>query len=68
MTRTLWLCVGFCLVACQARATDFYVDPVSGSPAGDGSAERPWRVIQEVFDAALVESQQWDRLPYTGQS
>jgi len=41
------------------------VDPVHGSPTGDGSAGRPWRTIQEVFDGKLVESQQWDKLPYT---
>jgi hypothetical protein len=68
MTRTLLLCIGFCLVPLQAQATEFYVDPVNGSPAGDGSASRPWRTIQEVFDAGLVESQQWEKLPYTPQS
>jgi parallel beta-helix repeat protein len=44
------------------------VDPVNGSPAGDGSSTRPWRTIQEVFDTGLVESRQWDQLPYTEQS
>jgi parallel beta-helix repeat protein len=64
----LLLCIGFCLVPVWAEAAEFYVDPVNGSPAGDGSAGRPWRTIQEVFDAELVESQQWDKLPYTAQS
>ncbi len=68
MARTLLLCIGFCLVPLQAQAAEFYVDPVTGSPTGDGSATRPWRTIQEVFDAKLVESQQWDKLPYTAQS
>ncbi len=68
MARTLLLCVGLCVVALQAHAADFHVDPVNGSSRGDGSAERPWRKIQEVFDAGLVESQQWDKLPYTEQS
>jgi parallel beta-helix repeat protein len=44
------------------------VDPANGSAVGDGSASRPWRTIQEVFDAGLVESQQWDKLPYTEKS
>ena len=66
--RMLLLCIGFCLVPVQAEAAEFYVDPVNGGPAGDGSAGRPWRTIQEVFDAKLVESQQWDKLPYTAQS
>jgi parallel beta-helix repeat protein len=68
MLRTLLLCIGLCLASLPAQAADFYVDPVNGSPRGDGSAERPWRTIQEVFDAGLVESQQWDKLPYTEQS
>ncbi len=68
MLRPLLFCVGLCLVGLQADAAEFYVDPVKGSPGGDGSASRPWRTIQEVFDAGLVESQQWDKLPYTPQS
>lgn len=47
-----------------ARATDFYVDPVSGSMANDGSAQKPWKTIQEVLDAGKVESQAWESLPY----
>jgi len=68
MTRMLLLCVGLCLVPLCAEAAEFYVDPANGSPTGDGSTSRPWRTIQEVFDAGLVESQQWDKLPYTVQS
>ncbi len=68
MARALLLCIGLFLVPLQAEATEFYVDPTTGSPAGDGSAIRPWRTIQEVFDSGLVESQQWAQLPYTQQS
>ncbi len=68
MLRTLLLCVGLCFVGLEASAAEFYVDPVSGGPGGDGSASRPWRSVQEVFDAGLVESQQWDKLPYSPQS
>jgi hypothetical protein len=68
MARTLLVCFVFHLIALPARATEFYVDPVNGSPTGDGSASRPWRTIQEVFDAGQVESRQWDKLPYTPQS
>jgi len=56
------------LIPLSATGKDFYVDPGTGSPEGDGSAERPWRTIQEVFDAGLVESQQWSQLPYNEQS
>ena len=68
MVRWLVLIVGLCVVSLQVQAAEFYVDPVKGSPAGDGSADRPWRTIQEVLDAGLVESQQWDKLPYSEQS
>jgi len=68
MVRTLLVCIGFCFVGLPVEAAEFYVDPASGSGAGDGSAGRPWRTIQAVFDAGLVESRQWDQLPYTAQS
>lgn len=71
MRRILLLGMGLCLASVQVQARDFYVDPVNGSPSGDGSASHPWRTIQSAdggFDAGLVESQQWDKLPYTPQS
>jgi hypothetical protein len=68
MARALLLWIGLCFIAVQVQAREFYVDPVNGSPGGDGSASRPWRTIQEVFDAGLVESQQWGKLPYSSQS
>ncbi len=68
MVRTLLVGLAVCLAPLPVPAREFYVDPVNGSPTGDGSASRPWRTIQEVFDAGRVESQQWDKLPYTPQS
>jgi parallel beta-helix repeat protein len=68
MARTLLLCIGLCFAVLQTQAAEFYVDPVNGSSGGDGSTGRPWRTIQGVFDAGLVESQQWDKLPYSPQS
>jgi len=68
MARILLLCIGLCLIPLHARAAEFYVDPVNGSSAGDGSAGRPWRTIQEVIDAGLVESRKWTQLPYTPES
>ncbi len=52
------------LTAQDVFAAEFYVDPVSGSAAGDGSATSPWRTIEEVVEAGLVESQEWEALPY----
>ena len=68
MIRNLFLCVVICFVSLDVQGADFYVDPVHGSASGHGSASRPWRTVQEVFDAGLIESQRWDRLPYTDES
>lgn len=38
----------------SASAATFICDPAKGSPQGDGSAERPWRTIQEVIAAKLL--------------
>jgi parallel beta-helix repeat protein len=34
----------------------FYVDPVKGTPQGDGSAANPWRTLAEVFRANLIQT------------
>jgi hypothetical protein len=47
-----------------ASAGDFYVDPVNGSPAGDGSPGNPWRTLQEVVEADLIETRDWETHPY----
>ncbi len=51
-------------VASAVHARDFYIDPVSGSPAGDGSAGNPWRTLQEVVEADLIETREWESFPY----
>ncbi|MEJ2055955.1 MAG: hypothetical protein P8X42_18740 [Calditrichaceae bacterium] len=33
----------------------FYIDPVSGSPDGDGSMNNPWQTLQQVVDSGLIE-------------
>jgi hypothetical protein len=45
----------FCLTVVMARAAMFYCDPTQGSPQGDGSAERPWRTIEDVLQARLIQ-------------
>ncbi len=47
-----------------AVATEFWVDPVHGSPAGDGSQANPWRTLQEVVEAGLIETRDWEAHPY----
>jgi len=44
------------LMATTTTATTFYVDPVNGSPDGDGSAENPWLTIEQVINDGLIES------------
>ncbi len=52
------------LSAAPALATDFYVDPVHGSMSGDGSKAKPWKTLEAVVAANLIESQKWKTLPY----
>ncbi len=68
MRRTLVIWLGVCFMSLQVRAAEFYVDPEAPSPRGNGSAKKPWRSLQDLFDNGLIESQQWDKLPYTDQS
>lgn len=48
--------------------TTFYVDPIHGDMANDGSAERPWKTLQEVFDDNLIETQSYSPLPINDSS
>jgi hypothetical protein len=52
------------LLASSAGATDFYVDPVNGSDSGNGTDTNPWRTLQAVIEARLIETQSWESLPY----
>jgi len=61
--RGRFLALLFCL-APPAGAADFYVDPVNGSDGGDGSAASPWRTLQAVLQANLIETRNWESLPY----
>jgi parallel beta-helix repeat protein len=33
----------------------FYIDPIHGSAAGDGSSSHPWSTLQAVIDSGLIE-------------
>jgi hypothetical protein len=52
------------LIGTPIHAADFFVDPQHGDPANDGSVERPWRSLQDVFTRGRIESRTWDSLPY----
>jgi len=64
MLRTFSLFAILLPIATPACAADFYLDPERGDPANDGSAKRPWRSLQDVFDRGLVASRAWASLPY----
>ena len=57
-----WLCAA--ALAGSASAADFYVDPILGSPSGNGSAASPWRTLEDVIEADLIETQEWASYPY----
>jgi hypothetical protein len=61
--RGLLLAVLLCAVP-PTFAADFHVDPVAGSDGGDGSAASPWRTLQAVVQADLIETRDWESLPY----
>jgi len=42
----------------------FYVDPLNGSISNDGSADFPWRTLQEVIEQNLIETTEYETLPY----
>ena len=51
-------------LAAAAQAKDFHVDPTKGANSGDGSSAKPWKTLEEVIAANLVETQNWESLPY----
>ena len=64
MSRTYILFAIAFFLATPLSAADYYVDPELGDPGNDGSAAKPWRSLQEVFDKGLVESRDWASFPY----
>jgi hypothetical protein len=51
-------------LAAPTQAADFFIDPVGGSDSGNGSAGNPWRTLQAVIAANLIETRNWSTLPY----
>jgi hypothetical protein len=58
------ICLVLAAASAPAGAADFHVDPVNGSPGGDGSAGNPWRTLEEVVEADLIQTRHWESLPY----
>lgn len=65
--RLRWQTLGMVLLmgfAPIVLGAEFYVDPRNGKPDGDGSRDRPWSSLQQLFDKGLIETQTWESLPY----
>jgi len=45
-----------CAAGGLADGAVFHVDPEKGSMENDGSAEHPWRTVQELFEHNLIET------------
>jgi parallel beta-helix repeat protein len=50
--------------ALHLRAATFYVDPAAGSNANNGTADRPWKTLQQVIDSNKVNTRQPVNYPY----
>lgn len=62
MLRYLFLLC--CFFSYDASARIFYIDPVNGSMDNDGSYDYPWRTLEEVVAADLIQSYSYTPLPY----
>lgn len=40
----------------EPAGNTFYIDPVNGSPEGDGSVTHPWLTLQQVIEDGLIQS------------
>jgi len=45
-----------CLAASVLYGMVFYVDPEKGDMDNDGSAEHPWRTVEQVFEQNLIQT------------
>ncbi|MEK7253840.1 MAG: hypothetical protein AAB316_03790, partial [Bacteroidota bacterium] len=48
----------------KASATIFYLDPLTGNMANDGSFSQPWSTLQAVFEADPFDTQVYSPTPY----
>ena len=63
-SRSFFPVVFFITLSGSVISAEFFVDPVKGDNANDGSAARPWQSLQGIIDAGMVESRKWEKLPY----
>ena len=53
--RTLVLATSVILIPAANHGATFYCDPTQGTAQGDGSDRRPWRTVEEVLSARLIQ-------------
>ncbi len=49
LVLSLALCTTAFSLSGSALGAEFYVDPVNGSPGGDGSAPKPWKDLEQLL-------------------
>ncbi len=47
------------IVFSNVYSNTFYIDPVNGSNSGDGTLASPWKTLEEVINANLIESKSY---------
>jgi hypothetical protein len=45
-----------CLAVSVLNGAVFYVDPEKGDMDNDGSVERPWKTVEQVFERNLIQT------------
>jgi hypothetical protein len=63
IARTLAFGLPLIVITGLSRGATFYCDPTQGSAQGEGSIERPWRTIEEVLSARLIQLCDQDGTP-----
>lgn len=68
MIRVFSLLAVLCFEVTPLLASDYYIDPNNGAPSNEGSAESPWKSLQDVLERGLIESRDWAELPHGADS
>ncbi len=61
--RSLVFVLSMIVFSAASHGATFYCDPAAGRADGDGSIERPWRRVEEVLSAGLVQLRDQDGKP-----
>ncbi len=53
------------LLVQSGHAKKFFIDPVQGSIANDGTSDHPWSTLQQVLDSNKIETRMYQTEPVT---